>query len=207
MQNLKLMILLLLPAALLTLVSFPALPEEGSPQFMGPSFAGMICEEWNKSTLPKRLGTEESGGNGWISEENKYTGEKKGVQTIVMSRRDCRSIPRTQLTIENKEGKAVCTYGGARKVDYEKSSWAFAPETVQWYQFGTGDWGYLQMPGIMDGFRGPMFVARANIDNFGLFWIFTARLAKRVNADYGKDCPTMDSDDKEDIREYLAEIP
>lgn len=112
---------------------------------------------------------------------------------------------RVQITIENKGGKAVCTYGGAMTVNYENAEWAFSPKTVQWFKFALGTWGYTQMPGIMTGFRGPMFVARANIDNFGEFWKVAGRLARKINADVTASCPE-DKEDIKDIEEYLKKI-
>jgi len=61
------------------------------------------------------------------------------------------------------------------------------------------------MPGIMKGFRGPMFVARTNIDNFGLFWKIVGRVAKQTNADYKINC-NLSGYDIKDIEEYIKKI-
>jgi len=179
--------------------------EKSGPVFMSAEFAQLLVEAWNSSPLPVKLGTKEAGGSDWINTPNKYTGEKRNRQVIIMSRRDCPSMAKVQLTIENRDGKAVCTYGGAITEKYEKAEWAFAPTTVQWYKFASGVWGYMQMPGIMSGFRGPMFVARANIGNFGEFWKVVGRVAKKVNADYTTSCP-VEKGDLEDIQDYLKKI-
>jgi hypothetical protein len=50
-----------------------------------------------------------------------------------------------------------------------------------------------------------MFVARANIDNFGTFWKIVGKVAKETNADYKTNC-NLSSDDIEDIEEYLKKI-
>ncbi|HNX23784.1 MAG TPA: hypothetical protein PKG60_07020 [Spirochaetota bacterium] len=177
----------------------------GAVIFMSSDFAKLLVDAWNNSSLPVKLGSKETGGSDWINTPNKYTGEKRNRQVIVMSRRDCPSMPKVQLTIENKQGRAVCTYGGLMIDNYDKAEWAFSPTTTQWYKFASGDWGYMQMPGIMPGFRGPMFVARANIDNFGEFWKVAGRVAKKINADYTSSCP-IDSGDIEDIKKYLGKI-
>jgi hypothetical protein len=163
---------------------------------MSAGFANLIVDAWNNSPLPVSLGTKEVGGSNWINTPNKYTGEKRNKQVIIMSRRDCPDLPKVQLTIENINGKAICTYGGGLIEQYDKAEWAFAPTTMQWYKFASGKWGYL---------RGPMFVARANIDNFGEFWKVVGRLAKNVNADYMSSC-TLDKGDVEDIKENLKLI-
>jgi hypothetical protein len=185
--------------------SVTAKAENGAVVFMGPEFAKLMVDAWNTSSLPDKLGSKSVGGSDWINTPNKYTGEKSNQQVIIMSRRDCPSIPKVQLTIENKDGRAVCTYGGPMKVNFEKAEWAFSPKTVQWYMFAAGNWGYTQMPGIMSGFRGPMFVARANIDNFGEFWKVAGRLAKKINADINTACPAEKSD-LDDISTYLKNI-
>jgi len=92
--------------------------------FLSPEFAQLVCEAWNQSELPQRLGAKEIGGNNWILTENKYTGEVRNKQVLVMSRRDS-SLPKVQLTIENKDGKAICTYGGALTEVYEKAKMGF----------------------------------------------------------------------------------
>jgi len=175
-------------------------------QFMSAEFAKMMCDGWNGSALPSKLGAKTSGGNDWINTENKYTGEKRGKQVLIISRRDCPNIPRVQLTIETRDGRALCTYGGAVTEAYDRAEWAFAPETEQWYKFASGKWGYMQMPGIMSGFRGPMFVARANIDNFGIFWKMAGSIAKRNNADYRAGCSTLKDVTAKDIDEYITKI-
>ncbi len=194
-----------LTCILLLVLNISYVPAQNTMVFLSSDFAKLVCDAWNQSELPQKLGTKDAGGNGWILTENKYTGEIRNKQVLVMSRRDCASIPKVQLTIENKNGKAICTYGGALTETYEKAEWAFAPTTVQWYKFASGVWGYMQMPGIMKGFRGPMFVARANIDNFGTFWKIVGKVAKETNADYKSNC-NLTRDDNEDIEGYIKNI-
>lgn len=205
MRIVYVMFVSVLMCILLLVLNISYVPAQNSMIFLSPEFTKLVCDAWNQSELPQKLGTKEAGGNGWIFTENKYTGEVRNKQVLVMSRRDCASMPKVQLTIENKNGKAICTYGGALTESYEKAEWAFAPTTVQWYKFASGIWGYMQMPGIMKGFRGPMFVARANIDNFGTFWKIVGKVAKETNANYRTNC-NLSSDDIEDIEGYIKNI-
>lgn len=179
--------------------------QSNSIVFLSPEFTKFVCDEWNKSELTQKLGTKAVGGNDWILTKNKYTGQVRNKQVFAMSRRDCDSMPKVQLTIENKDGRAICTYGGALIEEYKTAEWAFAPTTVQWYKFASGVWGYMQMPGIMKGFRGPMFVARANIDNFGIFWKVVGKAAKQINADYKAPC-ALSKDDIDAIEKYIKNI-
>ncbi len=173
--------------------------------FMSGDFAKLMVDAWNASSLPVSLGAKEVGGSDWINTPNKYTGETRNRQVIIMSRRDCPSLPKVQLTIENRNGKAICVYGGPMTENYERAEWAFSPTTLQWYKFAAGNWGYMQMPGIMSGFRGPMFVARANISNFGEFWKVAGRVARNINADYKSPCSPSQADNNE-IQNYIGSI-
>jgi hypothetical protein len=172
--------------------------------FMGPQFAEKFCAEWNNSSLPVQLGATSQGGNGWIDGANKYTG-KTGVQEIVVTRRDCDKWPNVELTLENKGGKAMCTYGGKMRVAYDKAAWAFAPKTLHWYRFAT-KWSAMDMPAIMDGFRGPIPVARKNIKNFDTFWKAAGHVAKTMKADYKTGCPGLSKSDAENIESFLGKI-
>lgn len=205
MKNASFMLLSVLIFTMIVFFNISYLPAQNAVQFLSPEFAKLVCDAWNQSELPQKLGTKDAGGNDWILTENKYTGEVRNKQVLIMSRRDCNAMPKVQLTIENKNGKAVCTYGGILTESYEKAEWAFAPTTVQWYKFASGIWGYMQMPGIMKGFRGPMFVARANIDNFGTFWKIVGKVAKQTNADYKSSC-ALSNDDIEDIEGFIKNI-
>ena len=205
MKNVSIMALSVLTCTMLLIFNISYSPAQNILQFLSPEFAKVVCDAWNQSELPQKLGTKDVGGNEWILTQNKYTGEVRNKQVLVMSRRDCSAMPKVQLTIENKNGKALCTYGGALTESYEKAEWAFAPTTVQWFKFASGVWGYMQIPGIMKGFRGPMFVARANIDNFGTFWKIVGKVAKQTNADYKSSC-TLSNDDIEDIEGYIKNI-
>lgn len=172
--------------------------------FMTPQFAEKLCDEWNKSPLPVALGKTSLGGNGWIESPNKYT-NKVGVQEIVLGRRDCDKWESVEITIEDKGGKATCTYGGKLKVAFDKAAWAFAPKTLHWYRFAV-QWSAMDMPAIMTGFRGPIPVARKNIKNFDHFWKAAGRLAKATNADYTKGCQGLSKSDAENIVSYIGKI-
>lgn len=180
---------------------------EGGLQFMGPEFAKLLCDGWNNSSLPSKLAPKENGGNGWVTERNKYMNDAfRNKQVMIISRRDCPGIAKVQLTIENKDGKALCTYGGAQQEAYQNAEWAFAPETHHWYRFATGKWGMFEMPKIMTGFRGIYDVAAKNLGNFGIFWKVAGKIAKDKGADYKAGCPSLKSGDINDIEDYLKKI-
>jgi len=202
----------ILPVAILPGVLLAAEPPVSPPPapphiaFLDAEFTRRLCEAWNGSELPQKVGATSAGGNGWIDQPNKYTSANAGVQELILSRRDCSDWPRMQLTIERgADGKATCTYGGPIKVEYEKAAWAMAPTTVHWYKFATS-WSMWNMPSVMKGFRGYMNVARRNLSNFGIFWKLSGRLAKETQADYTTGC-SLDESDRKDIEGYLGKIP
>ncbi len=197
--------------SLISAVALAAIVLQSSPAVAGPpsvfldaEFAKGLCDAWNKSALPAKLGAKSAGGSGWIEEKNKYTGVRN-TQEMLLGRRDCKGWKPAQLTIENKDGKAVCTYGGKIVVDLKKAAWAFSPKTVDWYRFAT-KWSAMDMPGIMTGFRGPIPVARKNLKNFGMFWKLTGKLAKSTSADYSAGCAALKGSHKKKIAKFLKKI-
>jgi len=187
-----------------TFILSESVPAEDSIKFLDAAFGKRMCDGWNNSPLPKKLASKSAGGNGWIDEKNKYTG-KVEQKEIVVSRRDCSGWEKIQLTIENKNGLATCTYGGALDVDYDNAAWAFSPKTIHWYRFAT-KWSAMDMPAIMPGFRGPIPSARKNLQNFGHFWKMAGSLAKTLNADYKEGCSGLSSSDASKIEGYIKKI-
>ena len=74
--------------------------------FLSPAFAKELCKQWNNIGLARRLGTSAVGGNNWVT-----TGGKS-YQNIAVFARNCRN-PKVQLSIYNRNGYALCVYGGS----------------------------------------------------------------------------------------------
>ncbi|RUM74567.1 MAG: sterol-binding protein, partial [Sulfurovum sp.] len=70
-------------------------------EFMDASWAKSTCDAWNKNaTLTNKLGK-------WSSND-----KKRGYKIIQIYRTECGKSSKIQLNISNKNGKAICTYGG-----------------------------------------------------------------------------------------------
>ncbi len=139
--------------------------------FLSPTFAKELCKQWNKSSLPGKLG---SSGNGWVTTGGKST------QVLIIFARNC-SKPKIQLTITDQDGEAKCTYGGAKK---NSADWQFGPTTKQWKRWGTGRWSKMNMPALMQTFKGNIAVAKKNLKNFGIFWKSAKKAVEATGSGY-----------------------
>lgn len=149
--------------------------------FMSPSWAKAACDAWNaNATL-----TGELGGDAWAANDN-----GRGYKAIQMYRTDCGEAGKVQLNIENKDGKAMCTYGGVPDGKEISKSYDYIMHATdeRWTQMGNGDYG--PMKAMMFGrlkFSGPKTEAMSVMGPFGAF----LKLAGGVPGDKGKDnCPT-----------------
>lgn len=128
------------------------------PVFMSPAWAQELCTAWNSNaTLADKLG------GSWIKNNG-----GKGYKIMEISDSDYKNVPPVQLEISAKDGKALCTYGGAVKVkdlnyDYDYKMWA---TTHDWHHMGS------PMTAMMFGrlnFKGPKFEAMENMGPFSAF--------------------------------------
>ncbi len=169
-------------------------------QLLDAAFAADLCEAWNQTSLPKKLGRS---GSEWID-----SADSRGSQTRVVSRRDCQGWGKVQLTIAaDANGQARCVSGGAYKG--EAFQWKFEPTTAQWADFTDG-FGYFDMPTIMSGFTGPYHTAAANLSNFEIFFAAAGKVALDEQVDWtcsGADAKTVQSEiskiDKKDMASIL----
>jgi len=164
---------------------------QSNGKFLDKNFTTELCKAWNNSTLPNKLGEK---GSNWINK-----GKKKGTQTMVFWVKNCKT-KKVQLTVENKDGKAICTYGGIAKTT--KPDWKIYPPSYKWFKCATG---VNPMWQLLGNFSGSMGVAMKNMGNFKVFFKVVGKLSKSKNADYKSGCKT-DKDDLEDINEYLKKI-
>lgn len=72
-------------------------------------------------------------------------------------RTDCADRARVEMRITEKDGKALCTYGGAVETKLDASvDYTMSAETARWKEMGWGDYG--PMRAMMFGrlkFQGP----------------------------------------------------
>jgi len=149
--------------------------------FMSAAWAKSACDAWNaNATL-----TGELGGDTWAANDN-----DRGYKAIQMYRTDCGEATKVQINIEDKDGKATCTYGGAPDGKEINKSYDYIMHATdeRWTQMGNGDYG--PMKAMMFGrlkFTGPKGEAMSVMGPFGAF----LKLAGGVPGDKGKEnCPT-----------------
>ncbi len=150
--------------------------------FMSPTWAKAACAAWNKNATL----TGELGGDTWAANNN-----KRGYKIIQMYRTECGNATKVQLTIEDKDGKAMCTYGGAPDGKKLNTSYDYIMNATdkRWTELGEGKYG--PMKAMMFGrlkFKGPKTEAMSVMGAFGSF----LKLAGGVPGEKGKDhCPVI----------------
>lgn len=142
-------------------------------KFLDTAFAKELCNQWNNSKLPDKLG---SSGNGWVN-----TGGKS-KQVMQVFARNCNN-PKVQLIIEDQGGKAKCTGSGPAS---GTPDWQFGPKTAEWKKWAKR-WSAMNMPALMSTFKGDIGVAKKNLKNFGLFWKAAAKTVEATGSDYSCD--------------------
>ena len=156
-------------------------------KMLDAAYAADLCQSWNKSSLPKRVGRS---GSGWID-----SADSKGQQVLVINRKDCKGWKKVQLVIKaDAKGQAMCVSGGAFD-GKQKLTWKFEPSSLHWADFSDG-FGTFDMPKIMKGFVGPYGTAMNNLGNFEIFFAVAGKLALDKKVDWA--CTGADAKDVAD---------
>ena len=167
-------------------------------------FAAAVCQAWNASEMPCRLGSEEKHtckgkqieGSDWIHS----LGRRDGKQKIVSGRADCRGWAKVEWNIGKDEtGKAMCVSAGYH--NGKGRTWQFIPSTANWFEFarsfGMGAFYSLWRNGMV-GSKGTAWSNRAH---FALFFALAGRVA--LKTDWRGGCVGLEVDD---ATEALAEL-
>jgi len=164
---------------IVTLVSFVASVPMLATEFMDTSWAKSTCEAWNKNaTLTNKLGK-------WSKND-----KKRGYKIIQIYRTECGKSSKIQLNISNKNGKAICTYGGkpdGKKIDTDVDYVMHASDK-DWTCIGKGSFGCGAMGAMASGklsFSGPKMEAMSVMGPFGSF----LELTGKVPSTKSKNCP------------------
>jgi putative sterol carrier protein len=154
-------------AALLTSLSATAQADV----FMGSQWAKQACDAWNKNTtLTEKLGKK------WAEND-----AGRGFKTIQMYRDKCGAGSKVELKIASKDGKAICTYGGAvtnRSPDYGVDYLMHASDE-DWTCRGEGGSGCGAMGAMTTGklkFSGPKMEAMGVMGPFNQFLVLTGSI-------------------------------
>lgn len=147
--------------------------------FMDTHWARNACDAWNKnSTL-----TDDLVEDGWMKNNS------RGYKLIQMYRSGCGEKTKVQLKIENKDGKAMCVYGGvpdgqqlSKDVDY-----LLHASDKRWTQMANGEYGPFKA--MMFGYlnlQGPFDEAMYSLKPFSVF----LKLVGSIEGEKGENnCP------------------
>lgn len=148
-------------------------------EFMDATWAKNACNAWNKSTvLTNELGK-------WSSND-----KKRGYKIIQIYRTHCGEKSKIQLNITNKNGKALCTYGGkpdGKKINTDVDYVMHASDK-DWTCIGKGSFGCGAMGAMGTGklkFDGPKMEAMSVMGPFESF----LQLTGKVSGTKSKNCP------------------
>lgn len=149
--------------------------------FMSEQWANAMCEEWNETDVL----VSELAGDNWAANTS-----EKGYKVIQMYRDECGVESRVELNIADRDGKAVCTYGGAVKTaDLDESSdYLMYATDEHWKCMGEGRFGCGAMGAMMSGklnFTGPKREAANVVEPFNAFLKLTGDVGG------GEQCPTQ----------------
>ncbi len=158
----------ILVAALFGSMSFGA----QSATFMDAAWASQLCQAWNKNAkLTGKLG-----GDGWVTNN-----AGRGYKSLQMYRTKCGAGSKVELEISDKDGKAICTYGGAVKnksPNYDVDYLMYATDE-DWTCMGKGSFGCGAMGAMTTGklkFTGPKMEAMGVMGPFDAFLVMTGTI-------------------------------
>lgn len=154
----------------LQLSAFAATP------MMSADWGAAACDAWNASSTL----TDELAGDTWAANNG-----DKGYKVMQVYRMDCSDAPTVELQISNKDGKAMCTYGGAVKSSDLNSSidYVMYAKTKNWERMGSGKDGAMKAMSLRRlRFEGPKMEAMSNMGPFGAFLMLTGSVEGDTSA-------------------------
>jgi len=147
-------------------------PAIASAEFMDNDWAKQACDGWNASEVL----TTELAGEPWMDNNG-----GRGYKLVQIYRTACGEDTKIQLTIEPKDGKAICTYGGAPdgKAFNKKKDYVMHATDKHWTCIGAGKFGCGAMGAMSTGklkFTGPKLEAMGVMGPFGKFLRLTGEI-------------------------------
>jgi putative sterol carrier protein len=130
---------------------------------MSEQWAAAACTAWNQDAVL----TDQLAESGWAAND-----KGRGFKIMQLYRSDCGNRSTAEMRIAQKDGKALCVYGG--KVQGQSldagADYVMSAETARWLEMGRGDYG--PMRAMMFGrlqFQGPKMEAMSNMAPFENF--------------------------------------
>ena len=157
---------------LIIALAITSLPAVASAEFMDSNWAKKACGMWNaNATLTGKLGGDE-----WAANNG-----GRGYKLIQIYRTDCGTGSKVQLTIEDKGGKAMCTYGGkpdGKKVNSD-FDYVMHASDKNWTCIGNGESFCGPKMAMGTGklkFSGPKMEAMSVLGPFEQFLLLTGKV-------------------------------
>ncbi len=155
--------------------SLPALAQD-VPALMSGEWGAKACDAWNaEPILTDKLVESE-----WINND-----ADRGYKILHVYRTDCGDEPTAELRIVEKDGKAMCEYGGPiqnaelnSKVDYVMHA-----KTERWQEMGSGEYGPMKAMMLRRlKFSGPKWEAMKNMDPFKSFLLLAGKVSSTTES-------------------------
>jgi putative sterol carrier protein len=147
------------------------------PLLMSPEWGQLACAAWNQDPVL----TQKLHESGWSQND-----QGRGYRIMQIYRKDCPNSPRIEMRISEKDGKAMCVYGGKVEKEMNSSDFSMYADTKRWVELGKLEYGPMKamMFGRL-GFTGPMMEA---MKNMGPFESFMSGVIGKVDSDTSA-CP------------------
>lgn len=148
-------------------------PSGAAPGLMTPQWAQEMCKAWNAdATLTTKLVESE-----WIKND-----KQRGFKTMQIYRSDCTDSAHIELRVSEKDGKAMCVYGGKAETELDtRVDYVMWAETARWTEMGKGEYGPMKAMFLQRlGFNGPMFEAMGNMGPFESFLLLVGKVPGEV---------------------------
>lgn len=141
---------------------------------MSPAWAAEACNAWNHDPVLTSKLVE----SGWIKND-----KGRGYKILEVYRADCEDSPKVEFKVQDRNGKAICTYGGVASIRPDYSvDYAMWADTDRWEEMGKGDYG--PMKAMMFGrlkFQGPKMEAMRNMAPFTNFLLLVGKVPGDTN--------------------------
>jgi len=140
-----------------------------APALMTPQWAQEMCKAWNADPILTSKLVE----SGWIKND-----KKRGFKAMQLYRSDCEGSARIELRVSEKDGKAMCVYGGKAHAELDTLvDYVMFAETARWVEMGKGEYGPMKAMFLQRlGFNGPMFEAMGNMGPFESFLLLVGKV-------------------------------
>jgi putative sterol carrier protein len=140
-----------------------------APALMTPQWGQEMCKAWNADPILTSKLVE----SGWIKND-----KKRGFKAMQLYRSDCEGSARIELRVSEKDGKAMCVYGGKAQAELDTLvDYVMFAETARWVEMGKGEYGPMKAMFLQRlGFNGPMFEAMGNMGPFESFLLLVGKV-------------------------------